>query len=773
MGQLPEISITKVRLPKNETIKGIIIKYNTKLNKTKKKKRTKKKQRPEYVALEQDIIQTLKINMKLDVYVQKFGYRSKVLGSLFHFKAEDGRYKEIRCNIAIFCYFNDSIYAITTNSAWKLVQNYRDPEFPQRIAARLLDKGGPKDYSKKPLFSQILKTSQRRRKGKKSTLDALNEPHISLNYVACLRENASIYDLDCFDKKTKMSPVNVSINYGSIRFQCAIKIDSLSQLIEHLHKIYNGDPTCTTKREEEEDSITYKQYLQVADEEVKTDLNRILLENLRKSIQNNDDNAMENFELMHILMDEFLDATQFTLISKKVKRKIEVDSVPNLKLVIKVLRDKSKTMFDGIRNAVQLQKFQDELSNIRINFKGKPDENEDLLWNFLEGMVTYNHLYYFRAVKNWFYISEDYYRHIQDEFVECLKDKLLDYDEEAQLKLEWKAHMDEEAYNNEYRGEENFLVCDRNLMKDTFIEVFDLLFYNSSTKTTYLYHVKNGFDQSTRVAQDQLCNAATIVQSFFKSKDNRILKQFHDKILKNYEDYNEKHGTSHTVPAILAKFDKFKEIMGEPKRLVFVCALKSNKLRKEQNLQNKIVLNNIENVIENLPKRNRTTLAEGLGCDSTEPDELSKNLFDKLIQSQYITEIDNENSTVREADVNSSLVLTTKIDFQTTYNLRKTANNIICDEILRPYRTHFMSLIAKFSVIKMKKEIEGKYNYTFKICEIMGDNKKKIKNPNSQDTNLNSQNTNLNSQESSFEGSSSQLNATMSSDQDSEGHFAR
>lgn len=135
---LPVISISKVRLPK-EHIKQIIAEYNGNLNHTKKAKKTKKKQKPEYAAIDKDLINTSISKANFDVYVQTVVNRSKVMGSLLGFTNNDGRYMETRYNIAIFYYCPDnSVYVITTNSAWTLVQNYRDPEFPQRIADRLL-----------------------------------------------------------------------------------------------------------------------------------------------------------------------------------------------------------------------------------------------------------------------------------------------------------------------------------------------------------------------------------------------------------------------------------------------------------------------------------------------------------------------------------------------------------------------------------------------------------------------------------------------------------
>lgn len=338
------------------------------------------------------------------------------MGSLFNFTNNDNRYKETRYNIALFYYCSDkSVYVITTNSAWTLVQNYRDPEFPQKIADRLLTLNGAKDRSNKPLFSEISKTSERRKYGNKSATVALDEPYICLNYAARLRDDASIYKLDCFVKKLN-SPVNVLINYGSIRFQCPIKVDSIKDVIEHLHRIYMKERTTkynkqesTTEDEVEEDSSVYRHYLQIPDFEVRTALNLHLVKILRKSILENDDNEIENFQIMHLKMDDFLDATEFKLIITKKQKKEIVINGPNLKLVIDTIR-KNK-IIDTNPNGDN--DFRKELKKIHISFKSKTEQIEEELLNCLEGMVAYNHLYYFRAFKKWYYISEDYYRHIQ------------------------------------------------------------------------------------------------------------------------------------------------------------------------------------------------------------------------------------------------------------------------------------------------------------------------------------------------------------------------
>lgn len=731
---LPVISISKVRLPRiqNDTedpksrIKKIISEYNTKQNKTKKKKQTKKTKRPKYQAVDTDLCERLKIPMNVDIYVQTVSNRSKVMGSLISFDNEDVRYMEKRHNIAIFCYCPDnSVYVITTNSAWTLVQNYRNPEFPQRIADRLLTLDGPKDRSNKPLFSDISKMSERRKVGNKSITDALDEPHISLNYAARLRQNASIYKLNCFQIKTNKSPVNVLINYGSVRFQCLIKTDTLPELIEHLHKIYKKEPTHTTDEKEEKDSSVYKQYLRVPELQVKTDLGENLVENLRKSIQESDDDAMENFELMHLKMDEFLDATEFKLKNKKDKKEIEIFEVPNLKLVIKKLRQ--DPIFDRIRNRGNV--FRKELKHIYISFKGRtPDPIEDQLLNFLEGIILCNHLYYFRVFKKWYYVSEDFYMQIQDEFVLYLRNCLLDNKNKAHLKHPWKDDMHEGPYNDEYMGEENFLVGDRTLTADTHIEIFDLLYYDSTNKITYLYHVKDGFNQSTRVAQDQLCNAALIVHKHFSNKNEKILKKFHEQIKTNYNKYNEKNGTNYNVPDVFAKFEDFEKLLGNPGKLVFVYAVRTSSLEPnktltlERNLKNKIDQFEIAKSIKTLQSNNKKSLAKEFNLNQIENyDELSEYLFEKLILQNYITKIDNGSDSVPKAYVNSSLLLATKEEFSISKDTSNSINGIMYNKILRPYRTYFKSLTAKLSVIKMKKQIEGTYNYKFKICEIMGE----------------------------------------------------
>lgn len=739
---LPIVSITKVLLtfdpekpasPRTR-IKEIIDDYNTNQNKTKKKMKAKKIQKPEYVPVESDIKNTLNINMDVDVYIQTMNYRSKVMGSLFRFKSHDFRYTETRNNFAIFCYFPDnSVYAITTNSAWTVVQNYRDPEFPQRIADRLLTLDGPKDHSNKPLFSDISKASERRKSGNKNRMDILDEPYIRLNYAARLRDDASVYSLKCFQKRKKKSPVNVEINYGSIRFHSLIIIDFLPHLINHLHTIYKKKPTFTTKKEEEEDSSVYKQYLREADFQVKIHLNQQLVENLRKCIQDNDDDVMENFELMHLKMDEFLDATEFRLGTKKDHNLI--DEGPNLKIVITELRNQKNQIFNGIRD--KSKDFRKELKNILIGFKGKPtsNENEDQLLNFLEGMITYDHLCYFRAFKKWYYVCEDFYRHIQDEFVSCLKDHLLDSKNKAILSHVWKNKMHEGPYNDGYMGEENFVVGDRTLTNEG-IEIFDLLFHDKSTKTTYLYHVKKNFSGVARVVQGQLCNAASVVRNHFQNKDQKSLRDFYERLVAEYEKYNIKHNTNYSLPDFCAKYDDFVDLLDHTKnKLVFVYAVKigsddilqTGDATKKATLKNEKMLKNIidplqiQNLTEKLLKKEKTILQRALKCDSNllEIDkDLSKKLFEALIQRNYTTKIENVHDSVPKAYVNSSLLLERKKNFQIS-DIRA-ADEIVYD-ILRPYRTYFKSLTAKLSVNKMRKQIEGMHHYKFKICEIMGE----------------------------------------------------
>lgn len=641
----------------------------------------------------------------LNVYIQEVQVASKVMTCLTN---NPHSYLEKLYNIAMFYYGCDNcVYVITTGKAWNLFQNCRDPEFPQSFADRLLTLKGPKDRNIKLLFSDISKKYERRKDGYKSSKYTFGDVHIGLSYTALLRDDASIYKLKCFPKKQqkqkKNPPKNVTVNYGSVRFKSPIIINSLPRMIAHLHKIYNRKATSTTKDEDEIDSEVYKQYLREPDTGTKRDLDSLLMESLKKSIKDVDDDAMENFELMYTKMDDILDATEFKLIIKKTKQTITVREVPTLKLVIQELR--GKILEGNIGTVIQI-----EIGEIK-----------DILWNFIEGMIVHNHLYYFRIFRKWYYISKDFYKQVQDEFVSCLQ-SLLAEKSNAQLKLPWAKGVDEGAYNDKYVNETNFLVGDRILTDDTKIEIFDLLFYDETARTTYLYHVKDGFGQSTRIVGDQICTAALIIHNHFCNIDTHILKEFHKNIVNGYEV------KGWDLPQIFAEFNDFESLFKFPERLVFVCALrlksddisetnknKSNLLLAEKKFKNKISVDEIKESVGKVKAASKRKIAQALNLETAESENttaLSKAIFNGLFNMEYIKK---RNDSI--ADVNSTLLLTRKKYFQISEDASYAVNEIIHDEILRPYRTFFKSLTAKLNVIKMENQI-GKLRYKFKICEI-------------------------------------------------------
>lgn len=90
----------------------------------------------------------------------------------------------------------------------------------------------------------------------------------------------------------------------------------------------------------------------------------------------------------------------------------------------------------------------------------------------------------------------------------------------APLSYQYHARETEGCYNERYLDEPNFIVGDR--ICPFGIEIFDIIKWTEDT--TYIYHVKEGFDLHTRDALDQLLNSVELIYEarFADTKKNAL-----------------------------------------------------------------------------------------------------------------------------------------------------------------------------------------------------------------------------------------------------------
>jgi len=164
----------------------------------------------------------------------------------------------------------------------------------------------------------------------------------------------------------------------------------------------------------------------------------------------------------------------------------------------------------------------------------------------------------------WYYVSHDYFALVQKAFVELLQKNLLKPGRPGHLSKRWTPDQDEYAYNKCYKNESGFIVGDKVLVNN--LEVFDLL--QSKDGVTYIYHVKDGFSQTTRDACSQLNNSAKFIRHGLQGGPEDKIGELYEGILgsKLYE-------TEDPTPEYMKSLATFKSIFLN-NQCVFVYAMR-------------------------------------------------------------------------------------------------------------------------------------------------------------------------------------------------------
>ncbi len=115
----------------------------------------------------------------------------------------------------------------------------------------------------------------------------------------------------------------------------------------------------------------------------------------------------------------------------------------------------------------------------------------------------------------------------------------------------WNHKVSEKDYNKSYSTENGFIVGDRITVK--YIELFDLMFQDQKSNSTFLYHVKKDFGQTTRVACSQVMNCAKVIGCIMQGKSAKpdIIEEAYVKYMKNQK--------KEEMQNFMSTCDKFKQ----------------------------------------------------------------------------------------------------------------------------------------------------------------------------------------------------------------------
>jgi hypothetical protein len=702
-------------LGSEEVIKKIVNSYNNKNRKAEYKKESS----TEIIQLNMQ----KQFGFQIMIYTQKYGGSSRLL------KKYGIHFVQNTCNVVIFHYNSDCLFAVTKGAGWRLIQRYVDYDFPQKVAARILSEDGRKSFTDRQLLgnarsvNKTLKTDE--------PTDPFAAPSICTKFTARLRPNASILELKCFKTiKKSLAYVSVEIGFGSVRFKKEFEVEDFFLILDHLNKIDKGEKTLTTDGGEEKQSEAFYRYLHKVSPVDEDKLNTILVERIRDGIQNNKMNYIQQFDFCHKYADSFSYGSKFTLKYNNhiVKR---FRNAPSLENIFNYLQTAEKCKALHNKNC-SIEKYRKRLCNVKISFETDKDIIRSKLLDYIEGYIFYDNQYYWRVMTKWCCVSEDYLKLIQIKFVKLLNKRLIGPDELGRLDEPWKNEDEEDDYNKKYASKNGFIVGDKSTVKT--IELFDLMFHDQESNLSFLYHVKKGFGQSTRDACSQVINCANIIRLSMQGNSNQldIIKEAYEKYSKNWK---------HEIrPDFISSCDKFKRAL---ERAIFVYAVAPNlKLRSktsqlsinhyygnqkkrkesrslhlEKNFKSKIFANDISSLLKQKGEKFYKKIAESV-CETKKEGE--RNLC-QILGEKIVDKLKDENYIDSKGEVTSKLLYCTKKSFKLSCFERNAAQNERIFYLLSPYLSFFDSLGAKLEVIRTCKELaENEFDNKFKIFEIIG-----------------------------------------------------
>ena len=268
-------------------------------------------------------------------------------------------------------------------------------------------------------------------------------------------------------------------------------------------------------------------------------------------------------------------------------KEIQEDVMQNLetKLVARILKDMTKDNVNGelkfysiykgkqlqlfrfpgrVKEKVAAKDYSDALKilksylakHLQIRFNVNGEEKEDLMLNYFHGEVVLDYKeqedgskkqghgskkqeggsrIYHKVDGRWFEIEDQYNELLKSSFQTLILRKFKDdTTDNISLYKGWPIDVGEGAYNDSYKKEVNFYVGDKIMPRG--IELCDIM--KVLENEIHLYHVKEGFGQSTRDACSQIRNSASQVYAA-RQGDGNYLKEYYKAVTgyNNEEEY--------------------------------------------------------------------------------------------------------------------------------------------------------------------------------------------------------------------------------------------
>lgn len=230
-----------------------------------------------------------------------------------------------------------------------------------------------------------------------------------------------------------------------------------------------------------------------------------------------------DLDICHPDYEKFLTATEYNLFfgySKSPVFSSDLERLDNIGFVYDAIEVKQEV----IGSCQDMGEF---LGKIRIRSFDHDGQvlTDGPLVKHLHGEVVKDGNTYFYIDGDWYVIEADFLASLNTECLRIIPDIV----DETILSKSWDIdELDtENKYNRSYIGEDGFIVLDKVFTNN--IEVCDILKYDDST--SYLIHVKKGFNNSTRDLASQVSVAARLVREAKSSSNYGLIEELYDSLL--------------------------------------------------------------------------------------------------------------------------------------------------------------------------------------------------------------------------------------------------
>lgn len=416
----------------------------------------------------------------------------------------------------LFVFDNESIFAISKGYYGHfLLQEYTDSFFGMEVLARLVKKSTTeiKQIEQLGLFGIELGSQRFFRENH----SLASEDDFGKIYKTML---ASI-EKDDFEKlgivQKRESTKKLSIN-GSSSLEVSSNF-SYKELVIRIRKI--------KELLNNEEAVEFNQFYRLPISElrpIKTVLNDVLLEFAFEQYLNG-----ENIDFFSPNILSYLKSveTQFYNENNAAMTSIEFSSSESFQSIISHLIEEE--LIDNQNSVTFTNSLKETIGEFKLSDDGFYSFPTSLD-NWVCGEVKYLGKKYFKMDTIWYAYRESLDNHSNSFF------QNFDFDAAAvsdNLNPWLNGH--EGSYNESYKGTENFIVGDRSYLNH--IEMADII--KVTDNQIFLYHVKKGLGQDTRVLINQINNAARSLTYYKDEQNSTGLKSYYHSVSnKHYEGGN-------------------------------------------------------------------------------------------------------------------------------------------------------------------------------------------------------------------------------------------